>query len=76
MENLLGEKPYMTPISTISSTGAETQKAANTSLSISSEAVANTNFCSTSDDQSFNSNIRVSRKSAYICIIIEIKNYF
>ncbi|XP_077273535.1 uncharacterized protein LOC143903619 isoform X3 [Temnothorax americanus] len=34
MENLLGKKPYMTPMSTISSTGAETHKAANTSLSI------------------------------------------
>lgn len=78
MENLLGEKPYITPVSTISSTDAETQIAANTSLPIATEieAVANTSFCSTSDDQSSNSNIRVSRKSAYICIMIGIKNYF
>ncbi|XP_077255279.1 uncharacterized protein LOC143893606 isoform X1 [Temnothorax americanus] len=64
MENLLGEKPYITPMSTISSTGAETHKAANTSLSIATETevVANTSFCSSSDDQSSKSNVRVSRK--------------
>ncbi|XP_071574567.1 uncharacterized protein [Temnothorax nylanderi] len=64
MENLLGEKPYMTPMSTISSTGAETHKAANTSLSIAleTEALENTSFCSSSDDQSSKFNVRGSRK--------------
>lgn len=57
MENLLGDKPYIEPLSTLSSTGAETIKTENLSSS------HNLNILG----KSSNVNISVPCKSICIC---------
>lgn len=60
METLLGEKPYMAPLSTISSTGVETIKP----ISSSTLDLQDCSTISIPDDKSPNINISVSRKLA------------
>ncbi|XP_071575481.1 uncharacterized protein [Temnothorax nylanderi] len=69
MESLLGEKPYMEPPATISSTGAETFKRksepanltsiSGLSCSSSSSSSSSSNIC---ENKALNNNICVSRK--------------
>lgn len=60
MESLLGEKPYMAPLSTISSTGTETFKSKSISSSSMSSGCTN-DICS---KEASDMNIYTSRKSA------------
>jgi len=49
MESLLSEKPYITPLTTISSTGFVTSKKRPLSPSSSSSSSSNVSICQSSD---------------------------
>lgn len=66
MESLLGEKPYMVPLSTISSTGAETSKS-KPSLSSTSSSSSSSGIC---DNKTSDVDNCVPRKSACNILII------